>query len=77
MIGIPLDILSMWMKARVNEDLPEDQKLSWWTRNYREVNRLYGEQHPESVLPDLNRYAYYIALGLMAIMILLGISSRH
>ena len=27
-IGIPLDILSIWMKMEVNGQLPEDQRLS-------------------------------------------------
>ena len=76
-VGIPLDILSIWMKARVNGDLPEDQRLSQWSRNYRQVNRLYGEQHPDSILPDLSRYGYYFVLALMGAMIFLGITSRR
>jgi hypothetical protein len=64
------------MKVRVNEELPEDRQLSSWSRNFEEVRRLYREQHPDSILPDLNRYGYYLALALMAAMILLGISSK-
>jgi hypothetical protein len=60
----------------VNEELHEDRRLSWWSRNYRQVNRIYGERHPESILPDLNRYAGYLAIALFAAMILLGITSR-
>jgi hypothetical protein len=66
----------MLMKMHINEELPEDQRLSWWSRNYREVNRIYSERHPDSVLPDLNQYGYYLALALMAGMILLAITSR-
>jgi hypothetical protein len=75
-LGIPLDVLSIWMKIRVNEALPEDRRLSWWSRNYRQVERIYGEQHPESVLPDLSRYAGYLVMALFAALILVGIIQR-
>ena len=65
------------MKARVNERLPEDQQTSWWFRDYWRVYRLYEEQNPDSILPDLCRYGYYFALALMAVMILLALSHRH
>jgi hypothetical protein len=74
--AIPLDILCVWMKKRVNEELPEDLRLSWWSRNYRQVERLYGEQNPDSILPDLSRYGYYVALALMGVMVLLAVTSR-
>ncbi|MGA7402787.1 MAG: hypothetical protein WCC99_05325 [Candidatus Sulfotelmatobacter sp.] len=73
---IPLNVLSLWMKARVNEELPDDQQLSLLSRDYSKVNRLYGEQHPDSILPSLNGYGYYLAVALMAAMILLGFTSR-
>jgi hypothetical protein len=75
-LGIPLDVLSIWMKMRVNEELPEDQRLSWWSRNYRQVERIYGEQHPDSVLPDLSRYVGYLVMALFAAFILVGIIQR-
>jgi hypothetical protein len=75
-LGIPLDVLSIWMKIRVNEALPEDRRLSWWSRNYRQVERIYGEQHPESVLPDLSRYAGYLVMALFAALILVRIIQR-
>jgi hypothetical protein len=74
--GIALDSLSAWMKMRVNEELPEDRRLSWWSRNYRQVNQVYGDQHPDSILPDLNRYGGYLVMALFAASILVGILSR-
>lgn len=76
-LGIPLDVLSIWMKVRVNEELPEDRRLSWWSRNYRQVERIYGEQHPDSVLPDLSRYAGYLVITLFVALILVGIMQRR
>ncbi len=73
----PLWILSTWMKIRVNEELPEDRQLSWWSRNYRQVERIYREQHPDSIVPDLTRYGGYLALALFAAIILVGIIQRH
>jgi len=75
-VGIPLDFLLVWMKMRVNEALPDDRRLSWWSRNYRQVERVYGEQHPDSVLPDLSRYAGYLVMALFAALILVGITLR-
>ena len=71
-VGIPLNILSIWMKMRVNENLPEDRRLSWWSRNFRDVERIYGEQHPQSVLPDLSRYGSYLTIALLAAAVLVS-----
>jgi hypothetical protein len=75
-VGIALDVVSIWMKTRVNEGLPADRRLSWWSRNYRLVERIYGEQHPDSVLPDLSRYGGYLAVVLFVVTVLVGIASR-
>jgi hypothetical protein len=75
-LGIPLDVLAMWMKVRVNETLPEDRRLSWWSRNYRQVEQIYGDQNPDSVLPDLSRYAGYLVMALFAALILAGIIQK-
>jgi hypothetical protein len=74
--GIALDVLSIWMKTRVNEDLPRSSRLTWWSRNYRQVERIYGQQHPDSILPDLSRWGGYLVMALLASLILVGIISR-
>jgi hypothetical protein len=76
-VGIPVDIVSTWMKIRLNEELPTDRRLSWWSRNYRQVERMYRERHPDSLLPDLSRYGGYFAVSLFAAMILMGLLSRN
>jgi hypothetical protein len=75
-IGLPLDFLSLWMRVRVNEQLPEDRQVPWWPRNYRRVEVLYGEQNPHSLMPSLSQYGRYAALALTGAMILLAITSR-
>jgi hypothetical protein len=68
-------ILSASMLARVNERLPEDQKLAWWRRDiyWGKVNDLYREQSPKSVLPDLegNLRAAVLILFVIVFFILL------
>jgi uncharacterized iron-regulated membrane protein len=71
--GISLDALQIWMKRRVNENLPEDRRLSWWSRNYRQVERIYEERHPESILPGLSRYGGYLVLALLAAAVLVSL----
>ena len=73
----PLWILSTWMQIRVNEELPEERQLSWWFRNYRQVERIYRAQHPDSIVPDLTRYGTYLVMALFATMILVAIIQRH
>ena len=76
-VAIPSGFLSLWMRVRVNEQLPEDDQVAWWPRgNYRQVEELYGEQNPDSWMPSLSQYGRYTALALMGAMILLGVTSR-
>ena len=75
-VGIAIDILSVHMKMRVNADLPVDRRLSWWSRSYRQVNRLYSEQHPDSILPDLNRFGGYVALALFGATLIVSLLAR-
>ena len=59
------------MKLRVKAELSEDRRLSWWHRDFRQVHLIYSERHPESVLPDLNRYGVYLLLILGVVVALL------
>lgn len=42
-LGLVSDALFVSIKIRINERLPEDRRLSWWWRDYRQVNRVYRE----------------------------------
>jgi len=46
-----IGLVSRWMRARVNQELPEDSQVSWWSHDDRRVEQIYSEQHPDSVLP--------------------------
>jgi len=73
-LGVPLDILSIWMKMRVNQALPENERLSWWSRNYWRVEDIYSEQDPDSILPKVSRYGGFLILALLIASFLLSIS---
>jgi hypothetical protein len=75
-LGIPLDVLSIWMKMRVNKELPEGERLCWRSRNYRKVEDTYSEQHPDSILPKVSRYGGFIILALLIAAFLLSISLK-
>jgi len=61
------------MMRRVNEQLSADKRLSWWSRNYRQVNKFYAERFPASMLPTLQRGITVLVFALFAMMILTGI----
>jgi len=75
--GIVTDGLSIWMKTRVNEELPEGSRLSWWSRDYRQINQSYGKLHPDSILPDLNGWCGYLVLALVGVLIVVGFIQRN
>ena len=72
-IVVALNVLSLWMKTRANEKLSEKNRLSLWSTDTQGVERIYGEQHPDSVLPELFRYGRYLgySLGTAAILAVL------
>lgn len=75
-LGIINNAISATMKFRVNARRFDDQKLSWWSRDFREVNRAYREHYPASVLPGVDRYSYYLLLALFVALLLIGVLSR-
>jgi len=75
-IAIPSGLLSLWMRVRVNAQLPEDRQVPWWSKDYGRIEELYAEQNPDSRIPILGQYGRYAALALMGAMILLGITSK-
>jgi hypothetical protein len=64
--GVVTSASSTVMKMRVNDRVPEDERFSWWSRNYADVGRKYRQLFPDSVLPDIARYSGWISLLLLA-----------
>lgn len=67
---------SVAMKLSVNDDLPEGERFSWWERNQAAVRRKYQEFHPDSSLPNVDRYATWICISLFIIMVITSIFQR-
>ena len=72
-----INVISITMKIRVNAKRFDDEKLSWWSRDFRAVNRAYREYYPDSLLPDIDQYSYYVLLALFVAMLLIGLISRN
>ena len=64
--GAATSAASAVMKIQVNDRVPEDERFSWWSRNYTDVGRKYRELFPGSPLPDIARYSGWICLLLLA-----------
>ena len=52
---------------QVNDRVSEDERFSWWSRNYAEVGRKYQELFPDSPLPDIAGYSGWICLLVLAV----------
>lgn len=74
--GVISDVATTLMKKRINEGLPDESKLAWWSRDYARVNRLYEGLHPESNLPDVARYSGYVAVGFFACLVLTALLAK-
>lgn len=75
-LGLVSNAIFVTMKIRVNATRPDDQKLSWWSSGFREVNRAYREYDPDSVMPDLDQYGAYVLYALFAAMVLVSMTSK-
>jgi hypothetical protein len=70
--GTVTNVASMAMKLKVNSHLPNEERFSWWSRNYPEVGRKYLELFPGSMLPNISRYGWWACLALLLAMIVSG-----
>jgi len=61
------------MKFRVNSRASSpESKFSWWVRDSSEVARTYQELFPDSYLPSISRYAFWLMVA--AALVFLSIS---
>ena len=68
-LGVINTAASAAMKMQVNARIPEDERLSWWSRDFSEVGRRYREIFPRSPLPNIARYSGWICLVLVAAIV--------
>jgi hypothetical protein len=64
------------MKMHVNDRVSEDERFSWWSRNYAEVGRKHRDLFPDSLLPDIARYSGWICLLLLAAGVLVSLVEK-
>ena len=75
-IGMASNIISITMKFRLIEDGGAREGFSWWSRDFREVNRKYREHYPNSVWPSIDRYVGYLVYALFAAVVVAGTLPR-
>jgi hypothetical protein len=75
-LAISLNTSHILMKYRLNSTLPEDQRFSWWSRDFREVSDAYRKGFPDSVLPDIDQYGGYAIWAFFAVLVFLSLLSR-
>ena len=57
------------MKSRVNRRLPAQDQFSWWLRNSSQVQTKYEEFYPDSSLPSIRRYAFWLTYAVGAVLL--------
>lgn len=75
-VGMVNNIISITMKLRLIDDGVVNERFSWWSRDFREVNRTYREHYPNSVWPIIDRYVGYLVYALFAAVVLTGTLSK-
>jgi hypothetical protein len=66
LLVVVTNIADIAMKLEINGELPPEEKFSWWSRNYWGVERRYREFHPESYLPSVARWSFWLFVALFA-----------
>lgn len=61
------------MKIQVNQRLPEQERFSWWSRNSWAVSRKYGEFYPDSNLPLIGQFSFWVGVVLGAALVVSGL----
>jgi len=74
--GVVTNTASTVMKMQVNDRVSEDERFSWWSRNYAEVGRKHRELFPDSPLPDIARYSGWVCLLLLAAGVLVSLLEK-
>jgi hypothetical protein len=65
-LAVVVNASDVAMKLRVNGTLQESERFSWWNRDARAVARKYRDLFPDSYLPDVERYSFWLFLVLLA-----------
>ena len=66
LLVVVTNIADIAMKLAINGELPPEKKLSWWSRNYWGVEQKYREFHPESCLPSVARWSFWLFVAMFA-----------
>lgn len=72
-LAVVSNATAVTMKVRLNEILPEGERFSWWNRDGRAVSRKYQELFPDSYLPYIDRYSFWIIVALLGAAVMVSV----
>jgi hypothetical protein len=64
-LAVVVNVSDIVMKLRVNGTLQERERFSWWNHGARAVSRKYRDLFPGSYLPDVERYSFWLFVGML------------
>ena len=67
--GLLTNAAWLLIKIRVNQRLPDQERFSYWKRDYSSVARKYRELYPDSRLPAIARSIFAIFLILFGVLV--------
>ncbi len=69
-------IISTVMKLEVNHRLPSKEKLPWWSRSYGKVERKHRELYPDSYLPLVAQWSFWLTLAMFATFVVASATGK-
>jgi hypothetical protein len=64
------------MKLGVNHSVQSKEKLSWWSRRYGKIERKHRELYPDSYLPLVAQWSFWLAVAMFAIFVVASATRR-
>jgi len=69
-------IASTFMKMEVNGRLPPAERFSWWNRDAGKVTRKYREFYPDSYLPVIAQFSFWLFVILFVVWAILSSTGK-
>lgn len=70
LLVVAVNVCAVVMRVRVNRTLPESERFSGWRRDAGAVSRRYRELFPNSYLPDLERYSFWLVVVMLLVWLI-------
>jgi disulfide bond formation protein DsbB len=74
LMALASNCVGFLMRVRLAKRAPLDNWFSWWMRGSDEVGQTYQELFPESYLPSVVQYAFWLFIATAAVVLILVLS---